>query len=89
MFLTGSRSRQRVHYLASQQARPSIAPPQVRPFIFLAQCNIDSSRCVSIASSLAPEDPEIAFNLAAVLEACTCICYPYCSSLTLHQQVVG
>lgn len=25
----------------------------------------------SIASSLAPEDPEIAFNLAAVLEACT------------------
>lgn len=26
---------------------------------------------LSIASSLAPEDPEIAFNLAAVLEACT------------------
>lgn len=26
---------------------------------------------LSIASSLAPEDPEIAFNLAAVLEACS------------------
>ena len=25
---------------------------------------------ISIAASLAPEDPEIAFNLAAVLEAC-------------------
>ena len=29
------------------------------------------SRCsLSVASSLAPEDGEIAFNLAAVLEAC-------------------
>ncbi len=37
-------------------------------FIFLLSV-FNDIRSYSIASSLSPEDPEIAFNLAAVLEA--------------------
>ena len=58
-------------YIISPIARPDLAlqhlqyvpTPPVMENVF--------TLVLSIASSLAPEDPEIAFNLAAVLEACT------------------
>ena len=51
-----------LHYIISRESYGVVAHILL-PFI-------NDGFSPSIASSLAPEDPEIAFNLAAVLEAC-------------------
>lgn len=60
-----------IYNLSRITARPCFASSQVISAIFVHMSVVLMNFFNSIASSLAPEDPEIAFNLAAVLEACT------------------
>ena len=59
-------------YIISDTSRPDLALQHLRSVKSLLTMvrNGWLMHRHSIASSLAPEDPEIAFNLAAVLEAC-------------------
>ena len=57
-------------YIISANPRPDLALHHLKCVLLLSVPHVcvNNSPC-SIASSLSPEDPEIAFNLAAVLEA--------------------
>lgn len=56
---------------SSIEARPR-SPTSPVIILSLVLCGYSSSSHPRIAAKLAPEDPEIAFNLASVLEACQC-----------------
>lgn len=58
-------------YIISPIARPDLALQHLQYVRTVLAMESVFTLVLSIASSLAPEDPEIAFNLAAVLEACT------------------
>lgn len=58
-------------YIISPVARPDLALQHLQYVRIASAAENMLTTLSSIASSLAPEDPEIAFNLAAVLEACT------------------
>ena len=58
-------------YIISPIARPDLALQHLQYVLIASPVESVFTLVFSIASSLAPEDPEIAFNLAAVLEACT------------------
>jgi len=58
-------------YTISPIARPDLALQHLQYVSTASTMKSAFTLVLSIASSLAPEDPEIAFNLAAVLEACT------------------
>jgi hypothetical protein len=58
-------------YILSPIARPDLALQHLQYVPTISAMESVFTLVLSIASSLAPEDPEIAFNLAAVLEACT------------------
>ena len=58
-------------YIISPIARPDLALQHLQYVRTSPAVESVFTLVLSIASSLAPEDPEIAFNLAAVLEACT------------------
>ena len=58
-------------YIISPIARPDLALQHLQYVRKLSATEYVFTLVLSIASSLAPEDPEIAFNLGAVLEACT------------------
>jgi len=58
-------------YIISPIARPDLALQHLQYVRTATAVKNTLTLLPSIASSLAPEDPEIAFNLAAVLEACT------------------
>ena len=58
-------------YIISPIARPDLALQHLQYVWTALATGSVLTLLFSIASSLAPEDPEIAFNLAAVLEACT------------------
>jgi hypothetical protein len=58
-------------YIISPIARPDLALQHLQYVRTALAVESGLTLSLSIASSLAPEDPEIAFNLAAVLEACT------------------
>ena len=58
-------------YIISPIARPDLALQHLQYVRTAPAVESVLTLAPSIASSLAPEDPEIAFNLAAVLEACT------------------
>ena len=65
-------------YIISPVARPDLALQHLQYVRIALAAESMLTLSLSIASSLAPEDPEIAFNLAAVLEACTfekCFCW--------------
>ena len=57
-------------YIISPISRPDLALQHLQYVRTAPTVQIVLTHLLSIASSLAPEDPEIAFNLAAVLEAC-------------------
>jgi len=57
-------------YIISPISRPDLALQHLQYALAAPTVHIVLTHLLSIASSLAPEDPEIAFNLAAVLEAC-------------------
>lgn len=63
----------RLHHITYSSSRPCLESSSVCVF-FQYSVKISTYTRPRIASSLAPEDPEIAFNLAAVLEACTSVC---------------
>jgi len=58
-------------YIISPIARPDLALQHLQCVRKVLAMECTFTLVLSIASSLAPEDPEIAFNLGAVLEACT------------------
>jgi len=58
-------------YIISPITRPDLALQHLQYVRTAPAAESVLTLSPSIASSLAPEDPEIAFNLAAVLEACT------------------
>jgi hypothetical protein len=64
-----SRLGQRLHCFARFSAGPCLAPFEVCTPIESTPRNVIDPFSRRVAASLSPEDPEIAFNLAAVLEA--------------------